>query len=75
MRQFQIVTRKTWEGVDASVPSIRECETWAKTEDEALDGVIERLKYFLSLPANAKYTLDKSFRENGSTYYTIIVAD
>lgn len=75
MRQFQIVTRKTFEGVDASIPSIRECDTWAKTEDEALENLIERLRYFLSLPEKAKYILDKSRKEGDETFYTIILKE
>ena len=73
MRQFQIVTEKTYEGYDASVPSIRECESWAKTEDEALDNLIERLKFFLSEEGDLKYRLDRSRREDGKTFYTIIL--
>jgi hypothetical protein len=75
MRQFQAVTRKTYEGVDASVPSIRECETWAKTEDAAIDSLIERLKYFLSVPDDVKVILDKSRREGVETFYTIMIED
>lgn len=75
MKQFQVVTRKTWEGVDAEIPSIRECETWAKTEEEALEKLMERIKYFLSLPEKTKCILDRSRKEDGETYYTLIIKE
>ena len=48
--QFQVVTEKTFVGLNLSLPSIRECETWGKTEDEALEKLLERVRYFLDLP-------------------------
>ena len=71
--QFQLVTRKAYTGVDACVPSIAECETWAETEEEALNALLERLAYFLNLRADFKHHLDILRREDGDTYYTLTV--
>jgi hypothetical protein len=72
---LQIVTRRTLDGVDASVPSIRECETWAATEDEALDKLLELVRYFLQLKPGFKHGLDRSRREGDETYYTLVVPE
>lgn len=71
--QFQVVTEPSYDGVDARVPSIRECDSWGKTEDEALAHLLERVAFFLRLPAKFKHTLDRSRREDGMTYYTLII--
>jgi len=75
MLLFTIVTRKTYEGVDAFVPSIDECESWARTEDEAIEALLERLAYFLKREAGFKHELDFMRREEGKRYYKLIVRD
>ena len=73
--QFQIFTEKTFEGFDASLPSIRECESWAKTEDEALENLLERVRFFLNLPVTRKHSIDVMHKEDGRTYYTLTIKD
>jgi hypothetical protein len=73
--QLRIVTRKTGDGVDASVPSIRECETWARTEDEALAILLERIGYFLQLPEHFRHSLDRQHRGDGETWYALSIPD
>lgn len=73
MKQFQVVTKKTYDGIDALLPSIRECESWGKTEDEALAQLLERIAFFLNLPPKFKHTLDRSRVENEMTFYTLII--
>lgn len=73
MRQFQVTVRKVWDGVEAAVPSIRECEAWGKTEEEALERLLERFAFFLHLPARFKHVLDRSRVEDAVTYYSLIV--
>ena len=69
--QLLVVTRKSYHGYDAQVPSLGECETWGATEDDALAGLMERVAYFLSLPAGFKHTLNLSGKENAEKTYTL----
>ena len=73
MKQFQVTTRKSLDGVDASLPSIRECEAWGSTEEEALERLLERVAYFLRLPVRFRHTLDRARVEEGVTYYSLVV--
>jgi len=73
--QFQVVTRTSIEGIIASVPSIRECETWAHTEDEALDKLLERFAYFVGKSFPFQHKLDLSRKEDGEKFYTLVVRD
>ena len=71
--QLQIVTRRTLDGIEASVPSIRECETWGSTEEEALAKLLDLLRYFLQLKEGFSHRPDRSRREGDETYYTLVV--
>jgi hypothetical protein len=73
--QFTLVTEKRWEGVDASIPSIPECESWAKTEDEAIEALLERLAFFLQKEKGFRYDLDYMRREDGKVLYKLIVRE
>ncbi len=73
MIQFRVTTERMYDGIDARIPSIRECDVWGKTEEEALEKLLERVAYFLQLPPKFKYILDTSRRENGITHYTLII--
>ena len=73
--QLQIVTRKTDDGVEASVPSIRECESWAATEDEAIDNLLDRVRFVLHLKEGFRHKLDISRREGDETWYALVLPD
>ena len=72
---LRVVTRKLLDGVEAEIPSIRECESWAKTEEEALANLFERLAFFLHKPKNFRHTLDISRKEDGETWFTLVIPD
>lgn len=71
--QFQVTTERLIDGIEASVPSMRECSVWAHTEDEALALLMERVAFFLRLPVKFKHTLDRSRREENTTFYTLVI--
>ncbi|MBR9974266.1 MAG: hypothetical protein KFF77_01675 [Bacteroidetes bacterium] len=73
MQQFTVLVEKGLDGVDASIPSIRECETWAPTEDEALTSLVERLAYFLRREQGFRHQIDYMRREDGKTWYKLII--
>lgn len=73
MQQFTVVVEKVLDGVDASVPSIRECETWAADEPAALASLMDRLAYFLKREPGFKHDLDFMRREDGKSYYKLII--
>ena len=73
MQQFTVVVEKGIDGVDASVPSIRECESWAATEEEAVHSLLERVAFFLRINPGFKHDLDYMRREDGKKYYKLII--
>ncbi len=73
MQQFTVVVERGIDGVDASIPTIRECETWAADTDTALKLLIERLAFFLHREPGFKHEIDFMRREEGKTYYKLII--
>ncbi len=73
MLQFTVLVEKGIDGIDASIPSIRECATWASTEDRALNALIDRLAFFLHRNPDFKYHLDYMRREDEKTFYKLII--
>ncbi|MBR9977552.1 MAG: hypothetical protein KFH87_05640 [Bacteroidetes bacterium] len=73
MLQFTVLVEKGIDGFDASIPSIRECATWAAREEEALDALLDRLAYFLHREEGFKHQLDYMRREDEKTYYKLII--
>lgn len=73
MLQFTVIVEKGIDGIDASIPSIRECATWARTEEEALSALVDRLAYFLNRESGFKHVIDYMRREEAKTYYKLII--
>lgn len=73
MQQFTVVVESALDGVDASIPSIRECETWARDVDTAIQLLMERLAFFLQRDPGFKHEIDFMRREEGRTYYKLII--
>ena len=55
-----IIVEKTDDGFEADIASIKGCDAWAPSEEEALEKVTSSVKYYLSLPENTKFKLDKT---------------
>ena len=51
---------QTDDGFTAEVPSIKGCESWAHSEDEAINKTIELLKYYLQSSSNQKIKIDRA---------------
>ena len=62
----------TDDGFTAEVPSIKGCESWAHSEDEAIDKTVELLKFYLQSPADKKMKIDRARREHPLTVYKLI---
>jgi predicted RNase H-like HicB family nuclease len=60
------------DGYTAEVPTIKGCESWAHTEDDAINKTIELLKFYLKSPPSLKMKIDKARKENNLTIYKIV---
>ncbi len=51
---------KEADGFTAEIPSLKGCESWAPTEDEVIDKVVELARFILNLNKNEKVKIDKA---------------
>lgn len=56
-----MLVTKTDDGFTAEVPSLTECETWAPSEDEVVDKIVELARYYLKLRSSQPLHADKIY--------------
>ena len=69
---LDLIVTKTDDGYDAKIPSLNEAESWAHTEDEAIDKVLELLLFYLGLEEKKEIKVDLARKEKNQTIYKLI---
>ncbi len=69
---LDLIVTKTDDGFDAKVPSLNEAETWAHTEDEAIDKILELLLFYLGIEDKKEIKIDLARKENNKTIYKLV---
>ncbi len=69
---LDLVVTKTDDGYDAKIPSLNEAESWAHTEDEAIDKVLELLLFYLGLEEKKEIKVDLARKEKNQTIYKLV---
>jgi predicted RNase H-like HicB family nuclease len=60
------------DGFTAVVPSLKGCESWAHSEDEAITNVIELTKFYSNLPEDLEIKIDLARKEKNKKIYKLI---
>lgn len=60
------------DGFTSEVPSIKGCESWASSEEEAIYSVIELLRFYLDLSSDTEIIVDKARRTRKKVTYKLI---
>lgn len=69
---LDVLVEKTNDGFTAAIPSLQDCETWAHTEDIAIDNIIDRVSFYLQIEPKL-LKLDKARSENNITVYKLVI--
>lgn len=69
---LELIVTKTDDGVNAEVPSINGCETWAHDEDTAIDNAVELVMYYLNLADKKSIRIDKARGQFKKKVYKLI---
>ena len=69
---LDLVVQNNFDGFTADVPSVKGCEAWSKTEDEAIKKSIEMLRFYLNLHNEKKINIDKARKEKDRIIYKLI---
>ena len=63
---------KSDDGYTAEVPSIKGCESWAHSEDEAIEKTLEMFRFYMQRGEEMKIKIDLARREQNVIIYKII---
>jgi len=66
-----IVTNEA-DGFNAEVPSLKGCESWAHSEDDAIKNVIELTRYYISLNEKTEIKVDLARRSGRKKIYKLV---
>jgi predicted RNase H-like HicB family nuclease len=60
------------DGFGAEVPSLKGCESWAHTEDEAISNAVELTRYYINLSSDTDIKIDLARRNKKKKVYKLI---
>jgi predicted RNase H-like HicB family nuclease len=69
---LDLVVSNTGDGYTANVPSLNGCESWAHEEEDAIENVIELLRFYLSLPTDTEIKVDKARGSKTKVIYKLV---
>jgi len=69
---LDLITTITDDGCSAEVPSINGCECWAHEEEEAIEKLMELLRFYVNLHEDTEIKVDRARRNKNRTVYKIV---
>lgn len=69
---LDLVITKTDDGFIAEIPSIKGCESWAHTEEDAIEKTLELFKFYIQVEQNFKIKIDRARKEGNKIVYKLI---
>ena len=70
---LDLVVTKTDDGYISEVPSIKGCESWAHIEDDAIEKVLEMLRFYIQVNDDFKFRIDLARKEENKIIYKIFL--
>jgi len=68
---LDLIVKITDDGVQAEVPSLKGCESWAHTEEEAILKTIDLARFYLNLKNEQKIDVDLSRKNEEKKVYKL----
>lgn len=69
---LDLIVIKTDDGYTGDVPSMKECESWAHNEDEVIENVVSRLRFFLNLSDDHEIKVDRARKTSNKIVYKLV---
>ncbi len=60
------------DGFSAEVPSLKGCESWAHSEDEAITNAVELTRFYANIDADIEIKVDLARRSKKKKVYKLI---
>ena len=69
---IDLIVKFEEDGVSAEVPSLKGCESWAHTEDEAISNVVDLARFYINLTEDIEIKIDLARRSKSKKVYKLI---
>lgn len=69
---IDMIVTDTGDGFTAEVPSIKGCESWAHSDDEAITNVVELLRFYTNLQEETEIIIDRARKSKNKIVYKLI---
>jgi len=69
---LDIVIKKTDDGFEAEIPSLKGCECWAHDEDTVINKILDLAAYYLKINSKEKFKIDKARGTKNKSIYKLI---
>lgn len=70
---LDVVVSRELDGYNALVKSVKGCENWAPTEEEALDGLIPVIRFYLNLTDSDLLKYDRARGDATKRIYKLVI--
>jgi predicted RNase H-like HicB family nuclease len=69
---LDLILHKTDDGYTAEIPSLKGCETWAHTEESAIENAVDLAVYYLKLSSSKDVKIDKARTNKNRIVYKLV---
>lgn len=67
-----MIVTNTGDGFTADVPSLKGCDSWAHSEDDAIDKTLDLVMFYLNLKVKKEIKVDRARRDGNKTVYKLV---
>lgn len=69
---IDMIVTDTSDGFTAEVPSLRGCESWAHSDDEAITKVVDLVRFYVGLDDETEIIIDRARKNKNKIVYKLI---
>lgn len=69
---LDLIIIDTGDGFSSDIPSIKGCDSWAHTEDDAISKTLDLLRFYIQVDSDFKIKTDLARKEGNKKIYKVI---
>ncbi len=69
---IDMIITDTGDGYSSEVPSLKGCECWAHSSDEAIEKTVEMVRFYAGIPEDIEILVDRARKTRKAIVYKLI---
>lgn len=69
---IDLIVTASDDGYTAEVPSLKGCDSWAHDEDDAINNVVEMVRFYTQLDEDKEIKIDRARKQGSKTVYKLV---